>query len=140
MATDQVFAKATTWRQGKPLYVKVAGTWQRVKTVWVKVTGTWTQVFGEAVSLTASGTVIGANSWTFNYGVFAETGDTIPGGGLGAVVRLQTEPGAIIYADYSDVGGAGNTAPVDVDETASYKAILFDKAGAEVDSVIFTPV
>lgn len=139
MPTDQLYGKATTWRQGKPLYVKVGGAWQRVKTVWVKVSGAWTQVFGEAVSLTASGTVIGANSWTFSFSVYSDTGNTIPGGGVGASVVLKTSPGGVEYATYSDVGGVGNTQPVDVDETAEYTADLYDKAGALVDSITFTP-
>lgn len=141
MAVDRLYGKDAggTWRRAKPAYVKVAGSWQRVKTVWVKVAGSWTQVFGEAVSLTASGTVLGVNSWTFNYSIYANAGNTVDGGGVGCDVVLKTSPGGITYATYSDVGGTGNSEPVDVDETSAYTAELYDKAGTLVDSVTFTP-
>jgi hypothetical protein len=141
MALDQFWGKDAggTWRRALPLYVKDAGVWQRAKTAWVKVAGTWQQVYGDSLHLTASGTVIGANSWTFNYGVFADSGNTVEGGGVGTVVTLEVEVSSLIYGTYTDVGGSGNTAPVDVDETVAYRARLYDKAGAEVDSVVFTP-
>lgn len=140
MAVDRVYAKSGgVWRRGKALYIKVAGSWQRVKTVWVKVSGAWQQVYGEAVSITAFGTVVGTNSWSLNYSIFADTGNSVSGGGFGTTVTLEKDPFAIPVATYTNPGGAGNSASIADDETASYTIRLFDKRGVEVDSVTFTP-
>jgi hypothetical protein len=139
MPTDELYAKDTggTWRRAKPAYVKTSGVWQPVVSAWVKVSGTWHQVYGDSLRLTASGTVNGPNAWTFTCAVWCDPGKTIPGGGHGSTVVLFDTNTLLEVATFTDVRTL-NT-PITTDETASYTAEVYTKAGTVADSVIFTP-
>lgn len=138
MPADQLFAKDSggTWRQARPLYVKEAGAWVRVKEAWVKQAGSWVQVYGDALALNCAGTVTGAFTWDFAWSIFS--GGSNPGGGAGCSLTLEDTATTLLIDTYTDAASSGS-ASISTDSTASYTAKLYDKAGALVDTVTFTP-